>query len=197
MSDAACPSDSLCHVRTIRMEIHDLGDSRMRVTGSLDDERTGTAPGVLDLVVHGMRMSWDVRVDDLVIEAVDAWMEHQPHAECSDIAPAMQQLVGLPVARGFTREVLSRLGSIKGCAHMRHLALAMAQAAVQGVYAVARHQNTDLAVTENDDVSWLSLLSGTCHVWSEGGPGPRKLAAGWRPGKIEMPVPRYEDLFGE
>ena len=55
-----------------------------------------------------------VRLDDLCITAADAVMHTFPHTECPGIAPAFAGLVGLSVARGYTRQVQSRFGGPRG-----------------------------------------------------------------------------------
>ena len=38
----------------------------------------------------------------------------------------------------------------------------------------------------------FTFLTNTCHVWAEDGPGPEKIARGWRPVNLEYPAPSAE-----
>ena len=40
----------------------------------------------------------------------------------------------------------------------------------------------------------FGFLANTCHIWTEDGPGPQKIAAGWRPGLLGYPAPRVADV---
>ena len=59
---------------------------------------------------------------DLTITGAAAEMFAFPHTECPAIESAFAGLVGLSVARGYTREVQARFGGPRGCTHLEHLA---------------------------------------------------------------------------
>ena len=40
----------------------------------------------------------------------------------------------------------------------------------------------------------FAYMVNTCHVWAEDGPGQQKIAAGWRPGKLEYPAPSVVEI---
>lgn len=58
--------------------------------------------------VHDMRLTLRVRYPDFVISRVDADMASHPYTICPGALPPLHQLVGLSVARGFTRVVNER-----------------------------------------------------------------------------------------
>ena len=74
-----------------------------------------------------------MRIDDLTITEAVAEMHTFPHTECPGIAPAFAGLVGLSVARGYTREVQARFGGPQGCTHLEQLARSLGPVVVQAV----------------------------------------------------------------
>ena len=123
------------HVRTIRVEIARAGEQELEITATLVDERPhdslwfGAAP---PRVIHDMRLGLRVRHPDLVITEARSEMASHPYTICPDALPPLQQLVGLSISRGFTREVNERFGRQRGCAHFTALIHAMAPAVRQG-----------------------------------------------------------------
>jgi hypothetical protein len=126
------------HVRTLTMEARRAGTDLLEVTGRLVDQRPqgpgigwfGAADGT---IIHDMRVTLYVRHPDLVITAVTAEMASHPYSVCPDAVEPLQQLVGLSIARGFTRAVNERFGRELGCAHLTALIQAMAPVVRQAV----------------------------------------------------------------
>ena len=83
--------------------------------------------------VHDMELRVTVRIDDLTIIESVAEMHTFPHAECPAIVLAFAGLVGLSVARGYTREVQRRFGGPRGCTHLEQLARSLGPLVVQAV----------------------------------------------------------------
>ena len=119
MTDAQTPRP--VHVRTIRVEVAPAGPHELDVTATLVDERPGDNPewfgSTPPPVIHDMRLGLRVRHPDLVITAVRSEMASHPYTICPEALPPLGQLVGLSIARGFTREVNERFGRQRGCAH--------------------------------------------------------------------------------
>jgi Protein of unknown function (DUF2889) len=90
--------------RTIVISAYRDGE-HVEVVGRLTDERPQRRPGVPDGSMHDMELCLKVRRADFEITAVRATMETTPHLDCTAIEPAFQQLVGLSVARGYSRAV--------------------------------------------------------------------------------------------
>jgi len=90
------------------------GDHTLLVSGTLVDERPRGGDEWFGVagprVIHQMQLGLRVRHPDLVITDVQGGMEAHPYRVCPDALPALQQLVGVSVARGFTRAVNERLG---------------------------------------------------------------------------------------
>jgi hypothetical protein len=173
MSDAPPPGP--VHVRTIRVEISPAGPRELDVTATLVDERPGTAEPWFGSdppsVIHDMRLRLRVRQPGLVITAVHSEMASHPYTICPEALPPLQQLVGLSITRGFTREVNERFGRQRGCAHITALIHAMAPAVRQGAGAAS----SDAPERPGDADPWFV---NTCQAWREDGPLHRLVQAG-------------------
>ena len=193
MSDGApdAGSDVPLHRRSIVYEAFEEGED-LRVRGQLEDVRPWADGERSVSLVHDMSLSVTVRVEDMTITRATAEMRVFPHAECPAVLEAFEGLVGLGVARGYTRAVQERFGGPLGCSHLEHLARSLGPVVVQ---AVTSRRARALGRGETPD-----LLSGaatpwardTCHVWAEGGVAEQKLAAGWRPGIGSYPAQPVE-----
>ncbi|HEX7785285.1 MAG TPA: DUF2889 domain-containing protein [Methylomirabilota bacterium] len=162
------------HVRTIRVEITPAGRRELDVTATLVDERPGPAQPWFGSepppVIHDMRLRLRVRQPGLVITGVESEMASHPYTICPDALPPLQQLVGLSIARGFTREVNERFGRQRGCAHFTALIHALAPAVRQGAGAAF----PDESERPVDADPWFV---NTCQAWRENGPLHRLVQA--------------------
>jgi hypothetical protein len=175
------------------MEVFQRGD-HFAVVGTLHDERPwaeGTH-GPRDL--HFMELALVVRRADMMIVDAAADMSTYPHAECTDIAPNFRDLIGLSVARGYTNAVQERFGRQRGCSHLEFLARAIGPVVVQGITSSAAWTAEQGDGEHPPRERGFTFLANTCHVWAEDGPGPQKIAAGWRPGKLEYPAPSAVEI---
>ena len=162
------------------------------VVGQLTDRRPWADGELRPALLHDMELRLKVDRASLVITHASAVMSTFPHAECPTIEAAFEGLVGLSVARGYTRAVQDRFGRAKGCSHLEFLARAIGPAVIQAIPSSAA-RNADpasLGATVSDG-GWLV---DTCHFWAEGGIGQQKLAAGWRPGFGEYPAPSLVEI---
>jgi hypothetical protein len=163
------------HTRTIRMDAVRVSETELEVTGRLLDERAepedffGVPSG---LVIHDMRVTLRVRHPDLVVTAAAAAMDTRPYTLCTDAVDPLQRLVGLSVARGFTRAVNERLGRARGCAHLTALVHAIAPVVRQAAGVAFRGARTapDAAA---DDLWFVN----TCQAWRQDGPLHTRLLA--------------------
>lgn len=173
MSQATDP----VHVRTITMEARRAGDALLEVSGRLRDERP-QGPGVgwfgatSGAVIHDMRVTLAVRHPDLVITAVTAEMASHPYSMCPDAVEPLQQLVGLSIARGFTRAVNERFGRQYGCAHLTALIHAMAPVVRQAMPPAFRQFEE---IPKSRGETWFV---NSCQAWKEGGLLHQRLSAG-------------------
>jgi len=175
------------------MEVFRRGEY-FAVVGTLHDERpwAGGDYGPRDL--HFMELGLVVRVADMTIVDAAADMRTFPHAECADIEPSFRDLIGLSVARGYSSAVQARFGRERGCSHLEFLARAMGPVVVQGITSSGAWQVEKGDGEHPMREGGLTFLSNTCHLWSEDGPAPQKIAIGWRPGLLGYPAPRVADV---
>jgi hypothetical protein len=148
-------------------------------------------------VVHDMRLDLTVRLSDSTIVCADAHMGSFPHAECPFVAPSYRDLVGLSIARGYTRSLRQAFGGTAGCAHLYELARAIGAVLMQGraAHSAARRAAADIPTLAS--AARLLSLRGTCHVWAPDGVGEQKVAAGWRPTPSEYPAPPLQQILTE
>jgi len=180
------------HHRTIDHRAWEV-DGDLVVVSRLADRRPWAEGSSAVTTVHDLELRVRVRTSDMVIVAAWADMGTFPHAECPAIEPAFAGLVGLSVARGYTREVQTRFGGPRGCTHLEHLARSIGPVVIQAVtsrraLAVQRGESDDLLAGSSDGSNSPWAL-GSCHIWAEDGVAPAKLAAGWRPGVGPYPAP--------
>jgi hypothetical protein len=172
MSEAPTP----LHVRTIRVEAVEDGGDSLLVTGTLVDERPRGGEKWFGVdgprIIHQMRLGLRVRHPDLVITEVTGGMEAHPYRVCPEALPPLQQLVGVSVARGFTRAVNERLGRERGCAHLTALIHAMAPVVKQA--AGVAFQPVD-GIPADEQGLWVI---DTCQAWRDNGPLHRLVRAG-------------------
>ena len=175
------------------MEVFQRGDY-FAVIGTLHDERpwAGGTHGPRDL--HVMELGLVVRRADMTIVDAAADMKTYPHAECTVIEPSFRDLIGLSVARGYTNAVQQRFGRERGCSHVEFLARAIGPVVVQGLTSSGAWE-VEMGDGEHPlREGGFAFLTNTCHVWAEDGPGPQKIAVGWRPGKLEYPAPSAVEI---
>jgi len=163
------------HVRAIRVEAVRVGQRELEVTGRLTDDHP-QAPawwGMRDgTTIHDMSLTVRVRYPDFVVTAARADMAAHPYTLCPDALPPLQQLVGLSVARGFTRAVNERFGRQRGCAHMTALLHAIAPVVKQAAGAAFRDESAPPSAGQ--DLWFID----TCQAWRADGPLAARLRAG-------------------
>jgi hypothetical protein len=199
-ADGAGSGRAPLHRRSIEIEVVDGGEDALGVRSRLRDQRPWH-PNPERLVLHDMVLELDVSLVDMTITRADAEMLTFPHAECPLIAPRFAGLVGISVARGFTRALGEVFGGVSGCSHLHELARATGPAVVQARMS-HRARRRDVAdeqaavVTAPAPDPGVAPMLRTCHIWAEDGIAVRKLAAGWRPGvTAAYPAPPLERIL--
>jgi hypothetical protein len=190
MSVALPPKTAVpVHRRSIEYEAFDADDSLV-IIGKLRDSRPwAEAPAVER--VHDMELRVTVRVADFTITDAEAVMHTFPHAECPGIVDAFRDMVGLSVARGYTRAVQQKFAGVSGCTHLEHLARSLGPMVVQAATShMARVRSTDQQEHGDTGTGTSPLaIRNSCHVWAENGVAEQKLALGWQPGTDAYPAP--------
>jgi hypothetical protein len=180
------------HRRSIGIAVFVRGE-HLVVIGTLTDVRPWASGKLGPRELHSMELAVVVRRADLMITDAVADMETFPHAECTGIEPKFSELVGLSVARGYTSAVQERFGRERGCSHLEFLARAIGPAVIQSVTSSAAQQ-FERGGSFPGGARALTSLANTCHVFSEDGPGPQKIAVGWRPGMFGYPAPSVAEI---
>jgi hypothetical protein len=183
------------HRRSIEYEAFDGGDT-LEVVGKLKDTRPWADAGSTLSTVHDMELRVTVRRDDLTIVGSVARMHTFPHTECPVIEQAFAGLVGLSVARGYTREVQRRFGGPRGCTHLEQLARSLGPLVIQAVTSRRARSMAEGGSEEVMTPGSSPWARDSCHIWAEGGVGDQKLAAGWRPGRGPYPALSVDAIRG-
>ncbi len=180
--------------RTIDMRVFEREGHHV-VIGSLHDQRPWASGRAGPRDVHHMELGIVVRCADLVIVDAEATMGHFPHPECPSITDSFSELIGVSVARGYTRAVQDRFGRERGCSHLEFLARALGPVVIQSLTA-AGARRMENGETEGDETaaSGLQWLTNTCHIWAVDGIGMQKLTAQWKPGNGEYPAPSLVEI---
>jgi hypothetical protein len=181
------------HQRRIELDVFER-EGDFAVVARLRDDRPWAKGTNKVEHVHDMELRITVRRSDLTITEARAEMRRFPHAECPQIEEAFSGLVGLSVTRGYTRAVQEHFGRALGCAHLEFLARAIGPVVVQAVPSSASRKRDENQAHEVMAESGTAWLADTCHVWAKEGPGPKKIALGWRPGRSSYPAPSVEEL---
>ena len=192
------PGSVPLHRRSIHFDVYGVEDDLVAV-GRLRDSRPWAEDGTAVETVHDMELRVRIRTEDMTIVGATAEMHAFPHTECPVIEAAFDGMVGLSVARGYTRAVQTRFGGPRGCTHLEQLARALGPVVIQAVtsrraLSVSRGESEDLLAGAGSGGSPWARDS--CHIWAEGGPADQKLAAGWRPGVGPYPAPALVTFLG-
>ncbi len=181
------------HRRTIAMEVFERGEYFV-VIGTLRDERPWASGTEGPRHLHAMELGIVVRRADMTIVDAAADMQTFPHAECTDIEGTFRDLIGLSVARGYSNAVQQRFGRERGCSHLEFLARALGPVVVQGLTSAGAWRAEKGDGEHPMREGGFGFLANTCHLWTEDGPGPQKIAVGWRPGLLGYPAPRVDEV---
>lgn len=175
------PDAPLIHERNYIVRAYRESPSTMRLRGIVTDEKP---PGLYfkqdpePLPVHHMVVDLILSYPSLQISAVEVHMEVTPHYECVEIEPSYDKLVGLSIARGFSRKVKELFGGSLGCTHIGALLQAMAPVAVQSMWSMQMlngREGTPVTLAEPDvdrlEARKRSMVFNinSCHMWDEDG----------------------------
>lgn len=173
------PDDDLdlIHTREYETRVYLLSEDEILVRGAISDQKP---PGLYiaedpkPLEVHQMQLEMRVALPSLEITSARVVFETHPHSKCPMIAADYEKLVGLSIARGFTRKIRDLFGGPKGCTHTNALLQAMAPAVVQSTWSVSiRKTRLDAKkrteITQDELERRIRGNQNTCHIWSEDG----------------------------
>lgn len=168
------------HTRAITTTTYSVDDDHILLEGSLQDNRLKEACGLTSGerrkpgIVHDLKIRLLVNGRDLSIEDVEVRLDHVPHEDCRKTQESLRPLVGRRIEPGFSMWVRNTFGGPKGCAHLNALLLAMASAAVQGLWThwASRPEPSPRARSLAAESRYLI---DTCWPWRKEGPRARKL----------------------
>ena len=173
------PDDDLdlIHTREYETRVYLLSEDEILVRGAISDTKP---PGLYllgdpkPLEVHQMQLELHVALPSLEITSAQVVFETHPHSKCPMIAADYEKLVGLSIARGFTRKIRDLFGGPKGCTHTNALLQAMAPAVVQSTWSVSvrktrRDAEKRSEMTQEELERRIRANQNTCHIWSEEG----------------------------
>jgi len=184
----------LIHTRRYETRVYRLSDDEILVRGAVSD----TKPAGLyvpddpePLEIHQMQVELRVATAGLEIRSARVLFETHPHSRCPVIAADYEKLVGLSIARGFTRKIRDLFGGPNGCTHTNALLQAMAPAVVQSTWSLDIRRRRAAGIPQRAGASGEreSLIRGqtnTCHVWDERG---EHVAAARRGERLESLLP--------
>lgn len=171
--------DNLIHERRITIKTQETGENRIRIEGTLTDERFchSFLYSIMNFIkpgrVHRIIVMMELTLPDLMIEKAEAKMQTVPVGMCREAGDVVTQLIGLRMTRGFTNRIREIMGGRKGCLHMTNLILSMSAAAMQGSYAYYTRVREDGRIKSPDFDG--SIILNSCHIWREGGPFASRL----------------------
>lgn len=205
LPDPPAGAEAALHDREYRVRAFRLGPDRLAIQGAIRDQKP---PGLFiqsdpePLTVHHMQLSMEISFPDLIIVGAQTHFEQHPNEECPSITAHYEEMVGLSIARGFSRRVRELFGGPRGCTHTTALLQAMAPVALQCFWSMRSaaakaagepepmlrrdsDNNAETKPTDPLDDSWR-LIVNTCHVWDEDGPVVAAIESG-----APRPVPVF------
>ncbi|MFO8090434.1 MAG: DUF2889 domain-containing protein [Desulfatiglandaceae bacterium] len=163
-------------LRERKMEFHTypVENGNILVEGCFRDERLAGGydwdgklrePNVVHLMYVRMLLAgWP-----LTIEEIEADMQIVPREICRSMEDSVQKVRGVQITHGYTRTILSRIGSIRGCTHLTHLIVSMGPAALHGYW--TNKMMDPLPIPESiEKLPGYEHLVGSCAIWAKDGP---------------------------
>jgi hypothetical protein len=103
-------------------------------------------------------------------------MPHVPREDCRETMESVKKVIGLEIRSGFGERVHRLVGGVKGCAHLTHLLIVLAQEAIHG-YWTHNSRNPEPLPRSFEDIDGLDYLVNSCSLWRENGPIVREIKA--------------------
>jgi hypothetical protein len=162
------------HRRVLDLRAFSVGDDKIIVEGSLRDERFRSfyelsgekrEKGVIhDLVVRLLAGGLPLKIED-----AEAEMPHVPRELCNTTRESIRRVIGLEIRSGFGERVHKMIGGVRGCAHLTHLVVVMAQEALHGFW-THKMSKPGPPLGSLQDVEGLEYLIDSCSLWRKNGP---------------------------
>ena len=154
------------HTRDIKCRGFERDDGLWDIEGRIIDTKTYSFENfdrgevASGEAIHDMeiRLTLD---DDLVVQKAEASTQSSPYSICGDMNQIFTTLNGLAIKPGWRREVIKRMGGVKGCVHLTDL--------VTGPLAVTAHQTIHAAKERRKKVvpGMRPPQLNTCHAYDQ------------------------------
>ncbi|MGE0097422.1 MAG: DUF2889 domain-containing protein [Hydrogenophaga sp.] len=116
-------------------------------------------------------MSLRLALDDSFTIVEAQAVSHQvPYADCFDINPAYEQLIGLRIEAGFTQAVKTRFRGALGCTHLTELLGPLATTALQSIRPAMERRRHALGLPPAEEGPRPALLDSCFGLRKEGQP---------------------------
>jgi hypothetical protein len=160
------------HTRNIQISAYETDTENLVVEGVLEDKflishyhESGEKHSPDK--IHHMVVRMLIGTASFIIEDIETEMPVIPHQDCGETSKSLDKIKGIKIAPGFTEKVKNMLGGINSCSHLKTLVLAIASAAIQGLWV---YRNKELKTEGNTPDSLNSYLIDTCWAWRKDGP---------------------------
>lgn len=172
------------HRRLLDLRSYPAGEADILVEGSLKDERYRPvyelSGGKKDQgVIHDLVIRLLVGGAPLRILDAEAEMRHVPREQCIETRESIRNIIGIPIRSGFGEQVHKTIGGVKGCAHLTHLLIVMAQEVLHG-YWTHKRRKPGVPPRSIEDIDGLPYLINSCTLWRENGPLVNEIQAAIR-----------------
>jgi hypothetical protein len=168
----------LKHTRSIVVQVYARGDGLWEVDATLCDTKTRDAhlAGGLRRVgepIHDMLLRLVVDEQFNVVEAGSQTRAMPYPGQCDEHGDAYAGLAGLNLLKGFRRDVLERLGGVRGCTHITELSQVLPTAVVQAFAGEVIDTRGDHPAAEQP------FQIDRCHALRSDGPAVREFYPRW------------------
>lgn len=153
----------LLHTRKVRCQGYARSDGKWDIEGRMTDVKSfdmanADRGGQIDAGEALHDISLTLTIDrTLQISAVDARIDYSPFQQCGAITESFQQLVGLKILPGFSRQVKDLFVGTKGCTHLKELLPPIATTAYQTLWQSGSGY-------DGDDPLAHKFLLNSCHA---------------------------------
>ena len=115
--------------------------------------------------------------DDLVVQDVEALIDHFPFETCPSIGVDYRKLIGVKIGIGWRRAIKQRLGGKLGCTHLTELLPALATVAIQTMMPIIMKRRKLAAEASGDQAAESPPpMLDSCHSWAADSPNVKKHA---------------------
>ena len=171
--------------RTKTVEVTPLGGGEYRLEARLTDLSVGGnyGPAPADgsdaptsRVIHDIAITARVGGPGLQIAELDVRPLATPYSTCPFVVPALQQLIGKELLRGWRRAVLDLSGGTRGCTHVNTLLIGLSEMQAMVVF-LEMNERAPYAPQTQDSGEWMTAglqvaprLADACYSLRRGGP---------------------------